>query len=173
MNKRNNAVVFQTFVAIVTTILLLASARYILVDISPKILSTAGPLYIIHDNIRFYEKQSRKTDAMTQSIEEQMEYRRAHFYNSDDPVIRMFSNSHFLIKFLLILLALASYPIIIGYLVIKLLIFIVNAIPPKERELTASRMSDIGYRRSKAKSKTMPKATVPYISHSRQKRYRK
>lgn len=75
-----------------------------------KIFQTASSLIVLNDNIQFYNEQSRKTDSMTADAEKDFEARR-DIYNSEDFVIRAFSNQNAVIKIAIIFLAILSYPI--------------------------------------------------------------
>lgn len=75
-----------------------------------KIFQTASSLIVLNDNIQFYNEQSRKTDSMTADAEKDFEARR-DIYNSEDFVIRVFSNQNAVIKIAIIFLAILSYPI--------------------------------------------------------------
>ena len=62
--------------------------------------------------IQDYNVSTRKTDEWTERIE-QIQEERQSIYNSDDWLIRTFSNSNDLFKFAFILLAIGSYIAII------------------------------------------------------------
>ena len=49
---------------------------------SVKIHKTAWQLFVINDNIQYYQEQPRKTDEMTVDIIEEFKYREEKFYNS-------------------------------------------------------------------------------------------
>ena len=67
-----------------------------------KIPKTAGELFAINDSIRFYNEYPRKTDAWTAEIEKLLELRREKYYNSDDFVVRTYSNANIVLKVLAI-----------------------------------------------------------------------
>ena len=65
---------------------------------SVKIYKTALELSVLNDNIRYYQEQSIKTDSMTNEVQIDIEIRENDFYNSNDHIIRWFSNLYGLIK---------------------------------------------------------------------------
>ena len=81
---------------------------------SVKIYKTALELFVLNDNIRYYEEQSIKTDSMTIEAQKDIEIRENDFYNSNDPVIRWFSNLYGLIK--LVVLAIDA---VFGFYAVK------------------------------------------------------
>lgn len=86
--------------------------------IALKVLKTAGDLAILNDNARFYNEQSVKTDRMTQEFLKN-EAERQKIYNSDDSVVRLYSNSHAIIKFMVLIVAgmvVVVVPLSVGYL---------------------------------------------------------
>ena len=80
--------------------------------ISNKIIVTSAKLVILNDNAQFYNEQPRKTDAMTESYLEN-DALRQEIYNSEDDLVRIFSNQHALVKAVILLLALAMYPLLL------------------------------------------------------------
>ena len=74
---------------------------------SLKLLKTATELCIINDNIAVYNEQYYKTDDMTKHAKELYKEREEKFYNSDDIVVRIYSNSYGFIKLFFIVVALA------------------------------------------------------------------
>lgn len=86
--------------------------------IALKVLKTAGDLAILNDNARFYNEQSVKTDRMTQEFLKN-EAERQKIYNSDDSVVRIYSNSHAIIKFMVLIvvgMVVVVVPLSVGYL---------------------------------------------------------
>ena len=81
---------------------------------SVKIHETALELFVIYDNIQYYQDQPRKTDGMTVDIIKEFEYREENFYNSKDPVIRWFSNLFVLLK-----LVVLAGDLVFGFYAIK------------------------------------------------------
>ena len=79
-----------------------------LVNANTRIIATAGTLANISMEIQDYNVSTRKTDEWTERIE-QIQEERQSIYNSDDWLIRTFSNSNDLFKFAFILLAIGSY----------------------------------------------------------------
>ena len=78
---------------------------------SLKVAKTAVSLYVISDNIDYYNSLYIKTDEATREIEEQFKERRENFYESDDFVVRTYSNMFILLKLLFFLLAIAAIPV--------------------------------------------------------------
>jgi len=81
---------------------------------SVKINKTAGELFVLNDNIRFYEEHPIKTNEMTAQAERDSEIRENDFYNSNDPVIRWFSNLYGLIK-----LVVLAVDLVFGFYAVK------------------------------------------------------
>ena len=91
---------------------------------SVKIYKTAWELFVLNDNIRYYEEQSIKTDSMTIEAQKDIEIRENDFYNSNDPIIRWFSNLYGLIK-----LVVLAIDVVFGIYAVKdSFIFTVNTI---------------------------------------------
>lgn len=91
---------------------------------SVKIYKTALELFVLNDNIRYYQEQSIKTDSMTNEAQKDIEIRENDFYNSNDPVIRWFSNLYGLIK-----LVVLAIDVVFGFYAVKeSFIFTVNTI---------------------------------------------
>lgn len=76
---------------------------------APKVISTATEMAILHDNIQFYNEQYMKNNEMTEEVKEYFEAR-AKYYNSQDPIVRWFANLNSLLKLLVFVVAIASYP---------------------------------------------------------------
>ena len=117
------------FVINLLTLCIMVVGMITLHGVNTKILSTTVDLLVIRDNISFYNEQPRKTDAMTTEAEDWFEERQ-EIYESEDFVIRTFSNQNTLVKLIIILMTLASYPVMI-------FIFLVNVarmIPAKKRK---------------------------------------
>ena len=74
---------------------------------SLNVLKTAGRLFVLNDNISVYNEQYRKTDEMTAEAEKYFKEREENFYNSDDAVVRLYSNSNALLKVVFFVVALA------------------------------------------------------------------
>ena len=96
------------FLKAILAILLLVFMSAELVNANTRIIATAGTLANISMEIQDYNVSTRKTDEWTERIEQIQEERRS-IYNSDDWLIRTFSNSNDLFKFAFILLAIGSY----------------------------------------------------------------
>lgn len=74
-----------------------------IIGLSAKLVWTCAKLAIINDNIQFYNEAERKTDEMTMEAEELFEFREKEFYNSEDFLVRTFSNLNPLFKILVIM----------------------------------------------------------------------
>ena len=96
------------FLKAILAILLLVFMSAELVNANTRIIATAGTLANISMEIQDYTVSTRKTDEWTERIE-QIQEERQSIYNSDDWLIRTFSNSNDLFKFAFILLAIGSY----------------------------------------------------------------
>ena len=81
---------------------------------SVKIHKTAWQLFVINDNIQYYQEQPRKTDEMTVDIIKEFEYREEKFYNSKDPVISWFSRLHVILKLLVL-----TTDLVFGFFAVK------------------------------------------------------
>ena len=91
---------------------------------SVKIYKTALELFVLNDNIRYYQEQSIKTDSMTNEVQKDIEIRENNFYHSEDSVVRWFSNLYGPLK--LVVLAVDT---VFGFYAIKeSFIFTVNTI---------------------------------------------
>ena len=91
---------------------------------SVKIYKTAWELFVLNDNIRYYQEQSIKTDSMTNEVQKDIEIRENNFYNSNDPVIRWFSNLYGFFKVLVL-----AFDVVFGiYAVKESFLFTVNTI---------------------------------------------
>lgn len=77
-----------------------------------KVISTSIQLMILNDNATFYNQQERKTDKMTEDYLAN-DAKRQEIYNSEDDVIRWFSNQNAFIKMCGFLIGLATYPLLL------------------------------------------------------------
>ena len=96
------------FLKAILAILLLVFMSAELFNANTRIIATAGTLANISMEIQDYNVSTRKTDEWTERIE-QIQEERQSIYNSDDWLIRTFSNSNDLFKIAFILLAIGSY----------------------------------------------------------------
>ena len=103
---------FMRIVIIILTFLALVFGTIEIARMSNKIIVTSAKLVILNDNAQFYNEQPRKTDAMTESYLEN-DALRQEIYNSEDDLVRIFSNQHALVKAVILLLAVAMYPLLI------------------------------------------------------------
>ena len=91
---------------------------------SVKIYKTALELSVLNDNIRYYEEQPIKTNEMTIEAQKDIEIRENNFYNSNDPVIRWFSNLYGFFKVLVL-----AFDVVFGIHAVKeSFLFTVNTI---------------------------------------------
>lgn len=98
-------VVLMTFVAMVL-------GTGVILQTSSKIIKTSVQLIGYHDNAAFYNEQARKTDEMTEEYLENDRLRK-EIYNSEDDVIRIFSNQNFVVKTFILFVALGMYPVML------------------------------------------------------------
>ncbi len=87
-------------ILIVGTICIIACAN--------KIVTTAANLIVLNDNIQCYNEAARKTDEMTNQVEEYFA-ERSEYYNSKDRLVHFFANLPTLVKALVLLITLATY----------------------------------------------------------------
>ncbi len=97
-----------SIVTIVTLLCLVAGAFSVMQN-CVKIVKTGFELMILQDNAQFYNEQELKTDNMTEDYD-QNDAKRQSIYNSEDIVIRVFSNLPILIKIAVWLLAIVGIP---------------------------------------------------------------
>ena len=98
---------------------------------SVKIYKTALELSVLNDNIRYYAEQPinkvyiiNDADLMTIEAQKDIEIRENNFYNSNDPVIRWFSNLYGFFKVLVL-----AFDVVFGiYAVKESFLFTVNTI---------------------------------------------
>lgn len=91
------------------TVLVLIVGTIGTLELSGKIVETGLSLAVLNDNASYYNQQYRKTDEMTRAYEQNQE-QRMEFYNSEDPIIRGYSNMWTLPKIICLFLAIAMYP---------------------------------------------------------------
>lgn len=85
-----------------------------------RVVLTAVNLIVLNDNIRCYNEAYRKTDEMTEQVEEYFA-ERAKYYNSEDKIVNFYANLPTLLKALVLLGALAMYLAVPAMWVILLL----------------------------------------------------
>lgn len=103
---------FMRAMIMILTFLALVFGTIEIARMSNKIIGTSAKLVILNDNAQFYNEQPRKTNAMTESYLEN-DALRQEIYNSEDDLVRIFSNQHALVKAVILLLALAMYPLLL------------------------------------------------------------
>lgn len=95
----------------ILTILTLIIGSITILQTNGKIFRTSVQLFILRDNASFYNEQYRKTDTMTDEYLKNDLDRKA-IYNSEDIVIRKFSNQNWAIKLVLLIWSSASFVLI-------------------------------------------------------------
>lgn len=91
------------------TILILVVGTIGTFKICSTVIRTGASLIVLRDNASYYNEQYRKTDEMTDAYNRNHEERQK-FYNSEDPIIRGYSNSGTFAKILYLFLAIAMFP---------------------------------------------------------------
>ena len=99
-------------IAIIMVILALAVGSIELLRISGIVIKTGADLIALYDSACFYNEQIRKTDAMTEDYIENQKLRE-QIYNSEDIIVRTYSNLWTLLKIAGLFLAFASYPLVL------------------------------------------------------------
>lgn len=89
-------------IIIVFLLVILASITIISIIFSVKLIIISAELIIISDDIQVYNESKRKTDSMTEEAMELFEFREKEFYNSQDVMVRWFSNLHPIFKVIVI-----------------------------------------------------------------------
>lgn len=112
------------------TILILVVGTISTFQICSTVIRTGASLIVLRDNASYYNEQYRKTDEMTDAYNRNHEERQK-FYNSEDPIIRGYSNSGTFAKILYLFLAIAMFP---GIVLVWLYV-IVNIYWELKREL--------------------------------------
>ncbi len=111
---RNRLTIFfniRTIAALLAMCLLLVGG-IVVERASLTVVKTSAQLFIISDNIQFYNDSYVKTQKMTDEVREQFRLRQENFYESDDFVVRTFSNSFVLVKLLIFVLAIGAIPLV-------------------------------------------------------------
>lgn len=117
-NRKSTFSIFNALVTIVT-LLCLIFGTCLVVHESYKIAKTGVHLMILNDNAQYYNENVRKTDGMTEEYLENNEMRQ-EIYNSEDVVIRVFSNLPTLIKLFVWILAMIAVPFVPFVLLINI-----------------------------------------------------
>lgn len=108
---RTNFLTFNVLVTIVTLFCLMMGAFFITQQ-SCKIIETGYQLITLSEKAQYYNESINKTDEMTKEYLKNDEERQA-IYNSEDTVIRVFSNLPTLFKAIVLLLAILAIPVVI------------------------------------------------------------
>ncbi len=107
-NKRVTASIVRTLITIVTLLCLLLGTCTVVRE-SWKIVKTGVMLIELNNNATDYNEAQIKTNQMTEEyLENQAE--REKFYQSEDTVIRVYSNFPTIVKLLVLLLAIYAIP---------------------------------------------------------------
>lgn len=96
----------------IVTLLVFIFGTISLIQMSNKIVVTSCNLIILRDNASFYNEQAQKTDKMTENYIQNDE-KRQEIYNSQDNIIRWFSNQNTMMKIVILFLSIMLYPMIL------------------------------------------------------------
>ena len=107
IRRKRNTRRISKLVVITMTFLMLIFGTFVVLESSWKIIDTSIELIDINCQTQFYNEQTRKTNTMTEDQEQLNEERQA-IYNSNDYVIRSFSTQNFLVKALILVLAVVA-----------------------------------------------------------------
>lgn len=108
---QNMQKILRAIIALMTFVALLLGTG-VIITASNKIIGTSAKLIALHDNASFYNEQVIKTDDMTEGYLENHN-ERLEIYNSEDVVVRTFSNQNFFVKTAILFVALAMYPVML------------------------------------------------------------
>lgn len=108
---QNMQKILRAIIALMTFVALLLGTG-VIITASNKIIGTSAKLIALHDNASFYNEQVIKTDDMTEGYLENHN-ERLEIYNSEDVVVRTFSNQNFIVKTAILFVALAMYPVML------------------------------------------------------------
>lgn len=89
-------------------------------EVTMKIIGTSIKLYSLMDEIEMYNQNVIKTDEKTSEIELVMSERESKYYNSEDIIIRKYSNLPRGGKFLVLLAIIYSYYWMINRIILKI-----------------------------------------------------
>lgn len=104
-NNKRKVDIFKLGINILIVLIFVAGSLAI-THISSKVIDTAFDLMILNDNAQFYNEQLCKTDAMTEEYRENNKLRQA-IYNSEDTIVRVYSNMNVLLKLFFLFVAVA------------------------------------------------------------------
>lgn len=100
------------FLVNILTILALFLGSVVIVQNCCKIAKTGMNLMVLNDNIQFYNEQERKTDNMTEEAKYYFSERQK-IYDSEDCVVRTFSNLNTVMKVIAFLISILMIPMIL------------------------------------------------------------
>lgn len=98
----------------ILTVLTLLFGTVALLQTDFTMIKTAAKLWVLHDNMSFYNEQPIKTNQMTKDYERDKE-RKEEIRNSENNVERIFANQNFVGEFVLLVFAVGSI-ILIPYM---------------------------------------------------------
>lgn len=96
-NEQREAAIIRITVTIVTLLFVLLGVVKA-EQICYKIAKTGASLMVLNNNAQFYNEQEQKTDAMTENFTAEKKERNEKFYQSEDLLIRVYSNLPALMK---------------------------------------------------------------------------
>ena len=96
-NEQREAAIIRITVTIVTLLFVLLGVVKA-EQICYKISTTGASLMVLNNNAQFYNEQEQKTDAMTENFTAEKKERNEKFYQSEDLLIRVYSNLPALMK---------------------------------------------------------------------------
>jgi len=108
---------FTSLLVVIMTLLTFLAGTVSILKANAKVASTSLTLAIVHESISRYNIAPVKTPEMEKQYEEDCKIRKA-IYESDDFIIRTFSNSHDLVKVCWVLWSFLS-TIAVGYVWIR------------------------------------------------------
>lgn len=95
----------------ILTVLTLLFGTVSLLQTDFTMVKTAAKLWVLHDNMSFYNEQPIKTNQMTKDYERDKE-RKEEIRNSENTVERIFANQNFVGEFVLLVFAVGSIVLI-------------------------------------------------------------
>lgn len=129
------------FLVKILAILTLIIGSVTMLQANAEIIKTSGRLLVLRDNASYYNEQYRKTDAMTEEyLANNAE--RQKIYNSEDVVVRVFSNQNTFVKLAILVWALASF-ILIPYMWLVLIAREISRTTRKHRKSRHKKSSEV------------------------------
>ena len=115
----------------ILTILTLLFGTVSLLQTDFVMVKTAAKLWVLHDNMSFYNEQPIKTNQMTKDYERDKE-RKEEIRNSENTVEKFFANQNFVGEIVLLVFAVGSI-ILIPYMWVNLIRFTINRMRRKSK----------------------------------------